>query len=249
MRVAILEDDAKFRRRLTAYLTGYFQEDAAQAATTRPAGPDVSGFGTREELLAAYAHGRFDLLVFDCLLGDGKASGVDVLRELRGKGEKAPAILVTTSPDFAVEGYGVGALSYLLKPVSYGQVKVELDRLGFAGRRVPRQTLTLPGGVELDPTEVDSVFSCGHYMGFHEARSGLQRRARVTFAKTEDLLAPWPQFFHCARGVLVNLDFVERLDGADFVLFDGRRIPVSRRLLPAARERIARHEFDRMRNA
>ena len=74
-----------------------------------------------------------------------------------------------------------------------------------------------------------------------------EKRLRASFSEAREALGPWSQFFQCTRGVLVNLDFVSDLDGSDFVLYDGRRVPISRRLLPTARTAMAEWGFSRMR--
>lgn len=70
----------------------------------------------------------------------------------------------------------------------------------------------------------------------------------MPFGRLEEELAPWPQLYHANRGLLVNLDFVSRLDDGDFVLFDGTRLPVARRQVSQAREALAERGFKRLRD-
>lgn len=240
MRVAVLENDGADRSLLEAHLQRYFR-DAGDP-------PRVDSFASAESLARGFVPGAYDLLVFDCILSEHGPSGMDVLRDLRRRGEAAPAVIVSSSPDFAVEGYGAGVVAYLLKPLSYGHLQTELDRLFCT--RAPRagRTISLPGSAPFDPAECVIVQSSGHYVLFRGAADAPERRLRASFSQTREELAPWPQFFQCTRGVLVNLDFVSSLDGGDFVLYDGRRVPVSRRLLSAARTAMAEQGFSRLRD-
>ena len=43
------------------------------------------------------------------------------------------------------------------------------------------------------------------------------------------LLAPYPQFLPCYKGCIVNAERVERIDGLDFLMDNGVRIPFARR--------------------
>ena len=238
-RVAVLENDDMDRSLLEAHIQRYFRDEGTPVR--------VDSFDGAQSLVHAFVLGTYDLLVFDCLLSEHGPSGIDVLRDLRRRGEDAPAVIVSSSPDFAVEGYGVGVVAYLLKPLSYGHVKTELDRLGVSVAPRARRTVSLPGSVPFDPAGYVLVHSSGHYVVFKGTDGASEKRLWASFSEAREALGPWSQFFQCTRGVLVNLDFVSDLDGSDFVLYDGRRVPISRRLLPTARTAMAEWGFSRMR--
>jgi two-component system OmpR family response regulator/two-component system response regulator QseB len=93
---------------------------------------------------------RFDLVLLD--LGLPQGNGLDVLRELRARGDATPVIVLTArdGPGDKVAGLDAGADDYLVKPF-------DLDELGAriravlrrqAGRAVP---LLTHRGVSLDP--------------------------------------------------------------------------------------------------
>lgn len=52
-------------------------------------------------------------------------------------------------------------------------------------------------------------------------------RTYMTFDEAEAQLAD-PRFVCCSRGVLVNLDQVKVMEGQDFLLYTGERLPISR---------------------
>ena len=51
------------------------------------------------------------------------------------------------------------------------------------------------------------------------------------------------RFFLCSRGVLVNMEHAEDFDGSDFVLKNGKRVPVSRGLARDARTAFGDYLF------
>ena len=85
----------------------------------RGAGAHVSleAFASAEALVFHRAGGKeFDLLLLD--IGMRGMSGMELARELRAQGCGAQIVFITGYADCMAEGYDVGALHYLLKPVS-----------------------------------------------------------------------------------------------------------------------------------
>jgi EAL domain-containing protein (putative c-di-GMP-specific phosphodiesterase class I) len=94
---------------------------------------------------------EFDLVLTDISMPD--MNGVDVLRAVRGRDLDVPVILVTGSPtlESAVQALDLGALRYLVKPVTESALKavvadgVRLHRLA----KLKRQALTHLGSEKL----------------------------------------------------------------------------------------------------
>jgi two-component system OmpR family response regulator/two-component system response regulator QseB len=99
---------------------------------------------------ATLAAERFDLLLLD--LGLPRGSGLDVLKRLRSRGDRVPAIVITARDalEDRVAGLDAGADDYVVKPF-------ELDELTARMRAVLRrhagraQPVLEHGGVTLDP--------------------------------------------------------------------------------------------------
>lgn len=239
-RIAVLDDDKQCLDQLVEHATHYLDAHG---------GGHVDAFGSPDDLLAAHRPGAYDLLIFDCVFDKDRRSGVDVLLELRRRGDTTPAVLVTSSPDYAISGYAAGVRAYVLKPVTYGRLAAELDRLGVALTTPPRpqSALRLPSGDVVNPETIAFAQADRHYISIYDS-AGTPTRIRMPFGQFEEELTAWPQLYHANRGLLVNLDFVSRLDGGDFVLFDGTRLPVARRQLSQAREALADRGFKRLRD-
>lgn len=84
---------------------------------------------------------NIDLVFLDINLPG--ATGVDWLRSHPGK---HPVILTTADPGFAIEGFELDAIDYLLKPFSYHRFRQSLDRYGRyrAGAAAPVAEPTAP---------------------------------------------------------------------------------------------------------
>jgi len=70
---------------------------------------------TGEEVLRLVMENEFDVLILDVSLP--KKSGIDVLKELRGRGNKTPVIIVSgySREDFESAVLAMGAFAYLEK--------------------------------------------------------------------------------------------------------------------------------------
>ena len=101
-RIFLLEDDEALGRGITMALEG----------------PERAVFraGTLAEAEEILARGRFSLLILDVNLPDG--SGLELLKQLRQRGDSVPVILLTAN-DLEVDivsGLELGADDYMIKP-------------------------------------------------------------------------------------------------------------------------------------
>ena len=134
-RILIAEDEP----RITAFLEKGLQ---ASGFTTVVVGDGRSA--------AAMARGEdFDLMILD--LGLPEADGHEVLREMRGRGESLPVIILTArhGVDEAVAGLERGADDYVTKPFHFDELLARIR----ARLRDPGKTETMAiehGGIRLD---------------------------------------------------------------------------------------------------
>jgi len=180
---------------------------------------------------------RFDLVLLD--LGLPQGNGLDVLRELRGRGDATPVIVLTArdGPGDRVAGLDAGADDYLVKPF-------DLDELGAriravlrrqAGRAMP---LLAHGAVTLDPAtrQVTSggqpvLLSAREYAVLELL---MQRPGAVlSRAQIEDRLYGWGEeiesnavsvYVHQLRKKL-GADFIRSMRGVGYFLDTGKARP------------------------
>ncbi|POR52440.1 response regulator [Bosea psychrotolerans] len=116
---------------------------------------------------AALATSAFDAVVLDLMLTDG--SGLDLLREMRGAGDRTPVLLLTAMDETSdrIRGLDTGADDYLGKPF-------DLDELGARVRAIARRGLgraspcLAAAGILLDPAVLSATL--------HGAPLSLSRR-------------------------------------------------------------------------
>ena len=129
IRVVLIDDQTLVRRGVRALL-----ELAGDITIVAEAGDGIEG-------AAAIRRERPDVVLLDVRMP--KASGLELLRELRAANELPPTILLTTFDDdeALLEGVKAGARGYLLKDVSLEQLTGAI-RAVAAGETVIRPAVT-----------------------------------------------------------------------------------------------------------
>src|SRR5690606_3436970 len=98
----------------------------------------VAAFRDGADVLAEYRP-DWDVLFLDVQMP--RVDGMTAARRIREVDSEVIVVFVTSSPHYAVSGYEVDALSYLLKPVSYTSFEHEMGRILSRLRRQPRREL------------------------------------------------------------------------------------------------------------
>ena len=216
IRVAIVEDENPAAAQLQQYLDRY----AAESGETF----EVVRFSDGDEILENY-RAQYDIILMDVQMK--YMDGMTAAEEIRRRDEEVVIIFITNMAQYAIRGYAVDALDYVLKPVSYFAFSQRLERaIGRMKRRARRfLTIAIRGGAQkLDVERLLYVESQGHSLVFHTA--GGVHTTTGTLREAEDKLGPLG-FCRCNKGCLVNLEHVDAVrDGCAVV--KGSLLPISR---------------------
>lgn len=237
MRIAIVDDKPQDCEQIALHARTWM--DARHLAG------EVYPFTSREDFLAAWQPRAFALILLDCILDEDDhdaPTGIDLAQQIRRKGDSTPIVLITTSRDFAIDGYAVHAAGYLVKPTTQEGLASVLDGISLPA------TLVRIGPTDIDIPVSDVVWcrSRGHSVELH-TRSGT-REVRTSLRELQDTLTAHGHFLSPARGLLVNLAYVTGLEGADYVMANGTRVPISRDSVAAMRAAWTDYLFERARN-
>lgn len=216
MLAAIVDDAPQDAKRLETYFRRYAEEAGGEYSTV--VYPSAAA-------LLADQDAAFDLIIMDIDMPG--INGVDAARELRERDDRTVLMFVTNMPQYALAGYEVEAMDYVLKPVSYQEFALKLRKAQryILRSRDEQVALRTPAGVmALSVSEILYVESSLHYLTYH--LTGRDIRVRGTMSDAEALL-PAKQFARCNSGYLVNLRHVEAIDKED-VLVGGQRLKISR---------------------
>lgn len=170
-------------------------------------------------------------------------SGLDIARAVSGHSKPPAVVFVTADDDRALEAFDLAAVDYLLKPV-------RMERLAESVRRIcelmedngPRpEVITVDqGGITrmIRRDEIRYVQAQGDYARLHTAEASYLIRVPLN-----DLEKQWADagFLRIHRSYLVAMDQVHhvKLSGTRAgVMIGEAELPVSRRHLPALREKL-----------
>lgn len=187
-------------------------------------------FAGGEALLSSMGEGLcLDLLFLDIFMG--AQDGLAVARRIRGFDQSCCIIFATSSREHAIEGYGVRALQYLLKPVSAASLAQALDQaLGSIGeRRAEReawvQVKNRKGSYKVFLRDIIYAESDVRIVSLH-VREGEELsfygRLDAFEAQCRD-----ERFLRCHKSYLVNLDHVKAIVNDDIILNNGEEIRIS----------------------
>ena len=153
--------------------------------------------------------------------------GMSAAEEIRKVDTEVVIMFITNMPQYAIRGYAVDALDYVLKPVSYFAFSQRLNRA--IGRMKKRESKTIAisikgGTVRLDVANITYIESQGHTLIFH-TNVGCYESSGTMKDLEKELTSM--NFYRGNKGYLINLAHVERvLDGCAIVR--GQQLGLSR---------------------
>ncbi len=217
IRVALVEDDALYAGQIRDYLERYAAESGESF--------DITGFSDGDEIAEDYRP------VWDIVLMDIEMQFMDGMTAAQRIRETDPAVIIifiTNSPQYAIRGYAVNALDYVLKPVTYFAFSQRIARaiqaLGARQRRDRFIVLTdSEGAHRVNVSEIRSVETDGRMLVWHAGKRDY--RTWGTMGRAEEELGG--HFYRCNKGILVSLAYVDSIEGNDVVVA-GTRLPISR---------------------
>lgn len=217
IRIAILEDDPADLLQLEQCLRRYEQEQQEHFS--------IDSFSHPSVFLDQFKS-NYDLVFLDIQLP--MVNGMEVARQLRASDDVFTLIFITNLEQYAVEGYSVDALDFVVKPINYCRFSSMLRK---ALRKISRQqekefVLQSSGNlVRLRLSQIYYVEIRDHLLIYHTELGNFTAWGKM--AEVEQQLAEH-DFARCSTSHLVNLHHVSSLSGNDVVVA-GTKLPISQR--------------------
>ncbi len=193
----------------------------------------LMSFKSGDELLShARQDGTFDIYFLDMIMPG--LQGIDVGRELRHFDRAGKIIYLTSTPDYAVDSYSVGAFFYLLKPVNRARIDEILERACeeiFKDRQAQTPSVLPPRRAEIRTGEGTVVITLSellcvdivnrrpcYHMADGTVHTGIM--LRKPFAQSVAAIASEEAFVFAGSHFLIQLSAVEQVSNS-YILFHG----------------------------
>ena len=209
-------DEEIYVKQLTEYIRKYQTER----------GRSIKGtvFGDGEDITENYS-GGFDIILMDIQMQF--MDGMTAAEKIRQMDQKVIIMFITNMIQYAVRGYEVDAMDYVVKPVEYFSFSQKLDKAIGRIRSEAKEFLMITIGEGIVKTDIADIYFIEgqrHNVIYYTSRGDYC--SRITMKELEEKLAVH-NFFRCAKGYLVNMNHVEGFVGSDCVIHNVH-IPDSR---------------------
>ena len=217
VRIAIVEDDPADLSQLLDCLRQYEGDQNEHFSVRSFSGP--------AEFLNPY-RSDFDLIFMDIELP--LFNGVEVARQLREVDSTVTLVFITNMEQYAVNGYEVDAIDFVVKPINYYRFSSMLRKaMRHIARRAEKEVLVQSGGsiIRLRASQIFYIEIRDHLLIYHTDQGRIESWGKMSDVESE--LSPHG-FIRCSSSHLVNLRHVISVDGGS-VNVAGTKLPISQR--------------------
>lgn len=219
MKMAICDNNKRFIRQLEKYVSHYERECDCNFV--------VYEFLDGENLFEfCQENPDIDIIFLDVVFTH--SNGIDIAKRIRNLNQRVKIIFISSYEKYAVEGYGIDADGYLIKPLAYPKVK---EKLNDTVRKINKNH----EGFYLDATnkgkvllQYDDIVYIETYLKHTRIHTRNENFLSFTKMKEYDERLKSHGFCRCHAAYIVNLGYIHRIDSLTIVLKDRTEIPISK---------------------
>ena len=203
--IAVVDDDEEYRLQEREFIERFAKESGEKF--------DVKCFNSGMDFITDYKP-VFDIVFLDIEMP--LLSGMETARRLRREDDKVCIIFITKMSKYAIEGYEVNAIDFVVKPIKYFNY---IDKLKKVIIKSDENYFRLP------VSSIYYVIKDKNYLIYRTTKGDI--RVRGTMKTVEDELSD-SGFSVCNSGCIVNLKLIGQVT-PNCVIINGEQIPLSRR--------------------
>ena len=213
IKIAIVEDEELYAKQLNEYLRQYERENGEAI--------EVTIYSDGDRIVDKY-QSQYDIILMDIEMKF--MDGMSAAEEIRKIDTEVVIIFITNMTQYAIRGYAVDALDYVLKPVSYFALSQRLNRaIGRMRKRESKMIMVnMKGGiVRLNIANIYYIESQGHKLILHTILGDYETSG--TMKEMEGKLLDM-NFCRGNKGYLINLQHVDGISDGCAIVKDERLI-------------------------
>lgn len=226
--IAIIEDNEEDLKRLKDCLEQYVKNC--------PYSFSIQHFSSGEDFLSSGL--SFHLVFMDIELPG--INGLETAKRLRETSEDEVLVLITNMVQYAIHGYAVRAVDYIVKPVMYEQLALKMQ--GFLSIIKRKQkSLLIKQKNSITKINIHQIRYIEIYK--HDVFIQLEHEKLECYGTLKEFENDLEGcgFVKCSQSCLVNLGYVQSFAG-DHLLVDGHQLQVSRREKKSFADAFIRYE-------
>ena len=222
VRIALCDDEAAMLEEVSLHINNY-------GLNRQDANFEIFRFDSARSLRNSLDDGRsFDIFILDVYIGD--EMGTSLAKDIRRRGIECPIVFLTTSVEHAPQGYELGTLRYLVKPLNPIKLYEALDTALVTVERMREKQIRLKteNGVEgVNSSHVMYSEAQAHYQ-FVTLEDGRRLRVRMTVSELYAMLIKNGGFARVGSAYIINLRKVRNVSTSEVHLYNNISIPIPR---------------------
>ena len=219
MKVAVCDDELQVLDKLSRFLEQYCEEYHREI--------EYELFQSPIELFAKMVQGGcYDVLFLDILMKG--ENGIEVARELRKQDKNVKIIFLTSSSEYAVQSYTVGAFFYQLKPIQKEKFTELMEKIfsEWVKEQSEYFIVKCKNGIHrIDVQQLEYCEAVNRSLVFY-LQNGCELKSNISIQEVEDTLLKFGCFVRPHRSYLINMKFVESISVKCINMTCKARIPI-----------------------
>ncbi len=215
MKVWICDDNPGFLKQYQAMISALLAEMGVPS--------EISAFTDGKKLVCCAKKGKAADVVFLDIIMDN-LNGIETAAALRNLGMDCVIVFITSSSDYAIDGYKVKAFRYILKPVQMETMRGLLNEICAEEQE---NAIVVPDGkanVTVNRDEIVYLERINRKTLIHLVGGAVETTQRL-----DDLEKQLDSsFIRCHKSFIVNFAFCIKLKAAEMILQDGTAVSISR---------------------
>ena len=216
-KIAIVEDDIGYRDTLQNYISKYEHDRQIKLELTL--------FENADSFLEVF-HQNYDIILMDIDMPG--TNGMEAASKIRTLDSQVVIMFITNLAHFAIKGYEVGALDFILKPIQFFNFANKIDRaIQLAENRASKEIVIHIGTnvYKINTKDIYYLEVQNHILSYYTSQGTFQHRGSLKSAEEQ---LPLGMFAKCSNWCLVGLTHVSEIRD-DVVIVEGNELQISRR--------------------
>ncbi|MGL5633900.1 MAG: LytR/AlgR family response regulator transcription factor [Sarcina sp.] len=231
IKVAICDDQVVYSEYISKSIQRICKKENINAA--------IDIFKSGEEFLEAFRESgySYNILFSDILMGE--ITGVELAKQLKELNKSIQIIFVTVSMDYIFDGYDVGALNYILKPINEEKLEEQFLKavnnivykknkdLFYVNKKSAIKTVDINSIIYFEVNNrIITLVSENEEIEFYDKMDNIEQKLKSYY------------FVKPHRSYIVNCKYIEEIKKNELILKNGTIIPISRLNIKSIKEKF-----------